>query len=177
MGYDPDFQDWPEKRRGGPRAKGDPTPPVELWSWVYIANLPFPALMGALLTSGLGLLGLAAGVVLLYEVGRRACYGYPWAARIVSYGGVVVAVAQIFPIYHVLAGMAGVGSACFVLNLREFSDGSGLDPVAALIATVVTGLLLLAWAGAMGFPGWAVYSITSRSRPAVEVEWDGPCKP
>lgn len=176
MGYDPDFQDVLAKRIDGFRGEGELAPPVALWSLVYVANLPFPAFMGFLLSHGPGLIGMAMGVALLYEAGRRACLGHPRAARTVSYGGVAVAVAQLFPIFHVLAGMVGVGVACHLFG-RDFPGGSTLGPMGALIATVVTGTLLIAWASVIGLLIRAVISMVSWPRRGSGPRWAGPEKP
>jgi hypothetical protein len=176
MGYDPDFQDLPVKGFDGLRVKGEPTPPVKLWTVVYVANLPFPAFMGFLVSYGPGLLGMAMGVVSLYVAGRRACRGCPWAARTVSYGGVAVAVAQLFPLLQLFAGIVGVGAA-YQARGRNILGGSTLDPAGALIATIVTGLLLIACAGVVGLVGRAVRHAASSLHPDVEGEWTGPAKP
>lgn len=145
MGYDPDFQDLPAKGVDRFRGKREPASLAGLWTWVYIANLPFPAFMGSFICYGTGLLGMVAGAALLYGEGRRSCGRHPWAVGTVCYGGVFVAIAQLVPIFHMLAGMLGVGVAGY-LTRQEVRGGSNLGPTGALIATVVTGLLLIAWA-------------------------------
>ncbi|WP_337173137.1 hypothetical protein [Paludisphaera sp.] len=164
MVYDPDFQDLPDKRPKGFRAKGEPTPPVALWSWVYIANLPLPAYFGADLSFGLGLPGLVAGVVLLYEVGRRSCHACPWAIRRVSHGGVVVAAVQLYPVIHMIIGKLAVDAAFFIVPW-DVANGTRLGPATALVATVVMGLILIAWAGAMGLIGRAVCLLAESRAP------------
>lgn len=171
MVYDPDFHDLPEKRPEKFRAKAAPMPPVALWSWVYVANLPFPAFMGAWLSYGWGLLGMAAGVALLHEAGRRACHVYPWAVQTVSRGGVVVAFCQFFPIPQLLAGAAGVGAACFLLQWDSAAT-LRLDPATALLATIFTGLILIACAGVLGLIGRTItYLVQWLSPTPREDEW------
>ncbi|MDG3004559.1 hypothetical protein [Paludisphaera mucosa] len=161
MVYDPDFAaDFIDKL--GERSAG--RPPVRAWMLVCAGNLIVPGFFGTMLTREGGRLGMVLGVLVVLWLGRRACRHAREAVLTVVYGGWVVAVLQIFPLLQVAAGFCGVGAAVQTGRAMR-SDYTHIDDVfGGLLATLVTGGLLIVVAAVFGLIG----------RLAVRLcRWDG----
>ena len=118
-------------------------PPYLAWSLVYIANLVVPLYLGTAVTDGSGRVGMAIGVVVVFAIGCRVCVMSRWSVLTVVYGGWIVAISQFMPCLQSFAGMMGVGTAT-ALGLATNPRGDHVNSGAGgIVATLVTGFLLL----------------------------------
>jgi len=129
------------------------TPPTWAWSAVVVANLPVTALLGWLITVEMGRVGMACGILLLYWLGYLACFLAGEYVRTVIYGAWVVAVSQTFPLLQIVAG-APANLLVQVMERGEISETGPPESITTLLggllATLVTGSILIASAAAFG---------------------------
>lgn len=175
MAFDSDFDQMSTK---GPRRSSEPEPPIMPWSALYLANLPLPMFMGFCVAYGPGVIGMAVGIAGLYLAGRGACRADSWGVLMFSYGGTLVAGLQMFPVLQLIAGMLGVGTASALGQGGSADNSLPLTAAGGLIATLVTGVVLIACATVAGFVLMAFrYAVSPSFRAAFRGEPDGKCGP
>lgn len=154
MRYDPDFANPIFAKVEGPAADG---PLSRLWFWACVLNSIVPFLLGTAVTSGLARGGMVLGIVAVVWFGWSLAGTFPEVVRTVVYGGWVVALAQLFPVFQVIAGVIAVSAVTQLgLGIGE-GQGSRVDGLAGgFLATIVTGGLLIALAGVLGGIGRVV---------------------
>lgn len=144
---DPDFPgDIIEK--GGEQARIDPT--MIYWTMVCLANLVAPGILGGIATSGNARVGMVLGVFVVLALGLAACQVHRWAVLTVVYGGWIVAGFQPLPLMQFAAGALGMMAAA---EAEAVTGGRPLHLttlLGGLIATVVTGGVLIGFAAAFG---------------------------
>lgn len=157
-------------------APPDPKPPSRFdWTWagywtlVFLANLPVPAFLAIGILPSIGLLGLAAGLVVLYWVGLMVCGCRFRVGRSLVWGGIATAVSQFLPILQFACGMLGLlvwrwTSGCELGSFDNVGEddgrdlGSPIDGVGAFVVVlltaqpmwvvaILTGALFRSWAG------------------------------
>lgn len=123
-----------------------------VWSGVFLGNLVIPLLFGATMVSPAGRAGLALGVGLWWAVGLVGLRQSERARRVAVSGGVCVALSQVVPFLQIMAGMVGLEAATRVEGgpRGEFGEFATLGLAGGLVATLVTGGLLLLAAGGVG---------------------------
>lgn len=168
MAYDPDFDGAIVKRTGWPVGRPMDRPPYDLWTWVFLANLPVATFLGCHAAYGPGLFGMGLGMAVLYAGGRWRCRANPRAVRMVSYGGLITAALQIIPLLQIFAGILGIAAAR-ALGQHENTHAAGaLTILGGLIATLVTGIVLISLAGLAGFFILAVrYAVSPSFRASI----------
>ncbi len=161
MYHDADFAD-PIVAKPGRPSMGATL--ASLWFGVCLVNMIVPALLGLERTRGDGRAGMFLGIVAVLGLGFLAYAGGELreSLRTVTYGGWVVAATQIVPLLQFVAGGLGVGAADAMgwtadrIATENFL--ARVDTLAGgLIATLVTGGLLIAVAGFLGFLGRLVH--------------------
>lgn len=174
MAYDPDFDGAIVKRPGWAADRPGDWPPYDLWTWVYLANLPVATFLGFHTAYGPGLIGMVLGVAGVYAGGRWRCRANPRAFRMVSYGGLITAALQIFPLLHIFAGVLGIGAASVLGQYENTHAAGALTLLGGLIATLVTGIVMISLAGVAGFFILAVrYAVSPSFRATIGGEEAG----
>ena len=137
-----------ERRRNV--ARGETRPPLLWWTLVFGANLVLPLIWGYGSTSGLGRVGMGIGIAVVFAIGCRVSLRSRAAILPVIRGGGIVAASQFVPILHLVAGLVGVRAAHF-LGTTTRGERFGVDTaLGGLVATLVTGIILLAVADIIG---------------------------
>jgi hypothetical protein len=97
-------------------APPDPTPPsrfdwemTKLWTLVFLGNLPVPVWFATGVSSGNGVVGLIAGLAVLYWVGLVLCAGRFRVGRSLVQGGTAVALSQFIPLLQISCGALAIG--------------------------------------------------------------------
>jgi hypothetical protein len=117
------------------------------WIFVFAINMALPLLFSAPMTEQHGRLGMAVAAVLLLVLGCYICAANRKLAMALLAGGAVVALAQLFPIIHIIAGMIGmtVGQAVGHATLDSDDGPSRITSESGgFIVTFVTGGILMA---------------------------------
>jgi MFS family permease len=123
------------------------------WIFVCAINMAVPLLFSATLTEEHGRLGMLLAVVSFFFCGCFLCAFQRGLALAVIIGGVIVALTQLFPILHIVAGWIGmaVGDA---LGLADFGTGDQsprlLNELGGFVVTLITGGILMAIATGIG---------------------------
>jgi hypothetical protein len=73
------------------------------WTDVYVANVFLPLVIGGLVTSNGGSLGMLCAVLTIWAVGLVVCTRAARLGRVLFAGGKVVAVCQLFPVLQVVS--------------------------------------------------------------------------
>ena len=115
-----------------------------------------------MVTSEGGRIGMAAGTALLWYFGHRICAMNDAISRVLVGGGVVVGLAQLFPVAHIFVGLASVGIANALLQ-QPSSDMGVTSEIGGLIATGTMGLVMMSGASVIG----AIGALLFRRRPGV----------
>ncbi len=128
-----------------------------LWPVALAINLIVPVMFGLLVTEHGGRIGMVAGIVLLWYLGHRICVINDALGRALVVGGFIVATTQLIPVLQFVSGIVSVGSVV-ALRLGTAADdehSEGMTELGGLIATVMTGLALMAVAALCGaIVGW-----------------------
>ena len=128
----------------------DTSPWILRWTVIFAVNLAVPTLLASSLIEGTGAFGIVAGMLFLLGGSIAVQLQFPHMVKWAQHAGVVVAVSQFLPILHIVAGDIGIGVATSLRLLSERSaddmDRMVYPPMyfaAALVATIVTGAILL----------------------------------
>jgi hypothetical protein len=132
------------------------------WALVFGLNLIVPLLFGWTVTSEGGRIGMVAGVGLLWYLGHRLCAMSDPIGRALVGGGIVVGLAQLFPVAHICVGVASVEVANAVLQ-QLYPDKGMQSAIGGLIATGMMGLVMMIVAACIGAIGDKLF----RRRPRV----------
>ncbi len=140
------------------------------WVFIFAINMAIPLLFGASMTEQHGRLGMSVAALLLLVFGSFICAANRKLAVALLAGGALVALTQLFPILHIIAGMIGmsVGQALGHATLDTDDDPSRItSELGGFIVTIVTGGILMA--GSL-FIGVVLRFITSfRSRRTISI--------
>ncbi len=123
------------------------------WVAVFVLNMAFPLLFGWSLTREHGRIGMMAAASLLLAMGWCICsVARDFATPFIG-GAAFVALAQLFPILQMIAGLIGMGVGQ-ALDLADFGDESRPDRILSefggFVITIVTGGLLIAAGAGFG---------------------------
>jgi hypothetical protein len=128
---------------------------LRAWVAVFGVNLIAPLFFGSMETRGIGWLGVLAGVVFLLILSVR------WLGRSERHrtpllvGGIGVAIAQVVPVFQIIAGMLAILVREIALegHMGPPDDGGPLVATfpAGLMVTVLTGGMLLIMADSIGW--------------------------
>ncbi|QDV34178.1 hypothetical protein [Tautonia plasticadhaerens] len=123
------------------------------WVKVFAANLPIPLCFGTMSVDRGAFVGLIGALFVMAVLGADACSRWDRPGRAVIGGGVLVALAQMFPLPQVCAGAlalrvaSGLALAVPVEDLG-FSRATGV--AGGFLVTLMTGGLLIAGALLLG---------------------------
>ncbi len=134
------------------RPNGEPKAAREYpYTWVYcfMANLPVPIFLAAVLNTGTVWFGIFLGTLFLCWSGFTFCLLVPYFSKWFVQGTLAVALTQFFPIAHFFAGVQGMRFAG--MYRERFGEPTNEDDsllalhgwVEGLIASVVTGGILV----------------------------------
>ena len=142
-----------------PIAVPDPEPPVDVrgglgrWFVIFFVNLPVCISFGYNSTTGSGRLGMGVGLLILFAAGWESSRRWRSLGVDIVLGGAFVALSQLLPIAQFVAGGIGLTAAGWLdpaVKLPQLPDFAvRFSP--ALVATMITGVLLMAGALALGF--------------------------
>jgi MFS family permease len=123
------------------------------WIFVCAINMAVPLLFSATLTEEHGKLGMLLAVVSFFLCGCLLCAFQRNLALAVIIGGVIVALTQLFPILHIVAGWIGMAVGD-LLGVADFGRGDDsprlLNELGGFVVTLVTGGILMAIATGIG---------------------------
>ncbi|WP_435018438.1 hypothetical protein TA3x_000412 [Tundrisphaera sp. TA3] len=142
MALDPYFRDVADGKIA--RSKG---PMIVAWIAVFCANLPVPLFLAAGLTQKAGKGGMILAILLMLALGAMAVSASRKGGWAVVIGGWIVAVSQLMPVLHIIAGSMGMSAA--LGGTKAYSAGLDDEP-GGFIATIVTGGILITIALAIG---------------------------
>ena len=117
------------------------------WVSVFLFNLAVPFFLGWSMTGTHGRIGLSLAVILLLTSGCWVCTVAPKLGKALIVGGVVVGLAQLFPVLQIFAGMASlaVGEVLGLVDAGgEVSPPGVRSEFGGFIATIMTGGILMA---------------------------------
>ena len=126
---------------------------IAAWPCLFMLNMVFPLLMGWMMTSQKGRIGLGAASLIWLILGWLLCYYKPDYARRLLIGSVLTACSQVFPVLHIILGFIGIFVAEIVGGRITDTDmGPGLfaNEIGAFIVTFVVGGGLIIMAGGIG---------------------------
>ena len=113
------------------------------WGCVFATNLIVPLIFGWTACFRAGVFGMFVGMLVVFGLGCYWSSRSRWVMRTVVYGGWVVASFQLFPFFHVIAGMMAISLA------RSPGAGDAEEPgfitseLGGFIATLGTAAILL----------------------------------
>ncbi len=148
------------------------------WTIVFGLNLPVPVLFGVSVVNGLGgYLGMATGCVMWWGTGVLLCRrGRVQNVRATSWGGLLVAGSQFFPMLQMCSGMAAI-AIMTVLVAPQAGNGRGglqmavgsplLDHLVATGLTLLTGTILISVAAIIGH---LIMFLYRRLKPASSLQ-------
>jgi hypothetical protein len=120
------------------------------WTAVLAANLVLPMSFARDMTDDRGAIGMALAIGLLWLLGDLAGVRRPHLRPVLLSGGILVALAQLVPIFHIIAGLICVRIADRIFpgppvdpalaDVRLVS--ATLSPAGAFLATFLTGGLM-----------------------------------
>lgn len=125
-----------------------------LWTALFALNLPVALIAAAVVgvwTPG-GWAGIAAGLAPAWAVGFAATLVGPRSRRAAWAGAAVVALMQLVPVLHFVAGSLAIGTCCWG-GLPDPDFGDTIHPIGphhAFALTVLTSVPLLAFAAVIG---------------------------
>jgi hypothetical protein len=135
------------------------------WIFIFAINMAIPLLFGASMTEQHGRLGMSVAALLLLVLGSYICAANRKLAVALLAGGAVVALTQLFPILHIIAGMIGmtVGQALGHATLDSDDSPSRItSEYGGFVVTFVTGGILMAGSLFIGVLLRFVTSLRSR---------------
>ena len=116
------------------------------WFFVFAANLIVPLFFGLGMTNEGGRWGMATALSLIWFFGHMCCSRSKEMGCILVVGGLLVAITQIFPMLHIVAGMTSLGIIA-KLNLAEVENSTRYPilrtELSGFIATLLTSIQLL----------------------------------
>ena len=119
---------------------------AERWSWVFAANALLPLALATATGPG-GLAGFAVAAAVLWGLGFAAGATGATTRDVLTFGGLVVAGLQIIPLPQGVA----VGLAVAAWHASFGPADLPPSPAAAFTITLSTGVLLEAFAAALGY--------------------------
>jgi hypothetical protein len=120
------------------------------WGIVFALNSIIPLCFGLDVTRSGGRMGMMAATVALWLLGHILCARSADAASVLVGGGSCLAMTQVVPIVHLMAGRIAL-RLCGVSILGETGP---IGEIRSFIVTMVTGLQLAMVACALGYPLW-----------------------
>jgi hypothetical protein len=129
------------------------------WSAVYGLNLILPLLYGWSMTNDGGRVGMFAMIAMLYAFGIWACRSNRSLGIVLTVGGGIVALTQLFPAPQIFAGMIGTSIANRIEGVAKAPDDVTEDintVLGGVIATGMTGGLLILLALVLGAIFWGL---------------------
>jgi hypothetical protein len=123
---------------------------IGLWVVVFVLNLVIPLMYGLSAARGDARFGMLLGIAILLALGCWASLASRTIGMALLVGGGIVALSQFLPALQILAGLIAVGAAGIIDGTGgRMAVGSFLG---GLVATVVTGGILIGIALALGLP-------------------------
>ena len=123
------------------------------WVFIFVLNMAIPLLFSYSITREHGRAGVSVAVVFLLALGCYACAANRKLAAALMAGGVLVALTQMFPALHIVAGSIGI-SVGQALGLTDRGDAVRSPLVRSefggFVITFVTGGILMATAAGTG---------------------------
>ena len=123
------------------------------WGIVFALNSIIPLCFGWDVTRSGGRIGMAAATVALWLLGHFVCVKSADVASVLVGGGSCLAMSQVFPIVHLVAGAIAL-RLCGVPILNETMVFGPIGEIRCFMVTMVTGLQLAMVACAFGYPLW-----------------------
>jgi hypothetical protein len=123
------------------------------WIFVFAINMAVPLLFSASMTEQYGRLGMSVAALLLLVFGCYICAANRKLAVALLAGGAVVALTQLFPILHIIAGTIGMSVGQTLGHATIDSDDAPAritSEYGGFIVTFVTGGILMAGSLAIG---------------------------
>lgn len=130
-----------------------------MWAIVFGLNMVLPLLFSVELTQHHGRFGMCAASLVLFIAGWVLCALSARTARKLILGAAIVALTQLFPILHVVAGSVSIRIA----ESFQLADGGGGDPdldeggfpeitseLGGFMVTILVGGILLTFASIIG---------------------------
>jgi hypothetical protein len=136
------------------------------WVFIFAINMAVPLLFGSQMTQQHGRLGMSVAALLLLVFGCFICAANRKLAVALLAGGALVALTQLFPILHIIAGMLGMGAGQ-ALGHATLDDDNGPSQITSeaggFIVTFVTGGILMAVSLCTGIALQSIKRFLSRS--------------
>jgi hypothetical protein len=135
------------------------------WVFVFAINMAIPLLFGTSMTEQHGRLGMSVAALLLLVVGCYICFADRKLAVALLAGGAVVALTQLFPILHIIAGTIGMSAGQALGHATIDSDDAPAritSEFGGFIVTFVTGGILMSGSLLVGVLLRFVTSLRSR---------------
>jgi hypothetical protein len=144
------------KPKVGPPVKGF----VVFWLIVFASNLVVPLIFASSLIQQSGRIGMMVAVVLFLIAGWYFGVRFPKIRSRMLAGGSIVAVSQLFPVHHIIAGFIAFEVTRLAGGAIAPTDDEPFGKIATefggFLCTSVTGAILLTIAMAIG---WLLVSI------------------
>ncbi len=124
------------------------------WIVVFGFNLVVPLLFAWSMTEKNGRIGMTVAVIVLLAAGFWICAKARIVGRDLIKGGILVGLAQLFPILHIISGMVGmiVGQRLQLTNMDNETGPIRVNSeLGGFIAALVTGTILMAMSLGTGF--------------------------
>jgi MFS family permease len=134
------------------------------WIFVCALNMAVPLLFSGSMTEEHGKLGMLLAVVSFFSCGCFLCAFQHKLAQAAIIGGAFVALTQLFPVLHIVAGLAGmaIGHALGLADIGSDEQSPRLlSELGGFVVALITGGILMAVA--TGF-GLAIQWIASRRK-------------
>lgn len=150
------------------------------WTVAFLVNLVVPLTIGWNVTEQGGRAGMFAGCLVLFALGWLVCSSYPSQILSINVGGIGTAMAQVFPVPQIAAGCVGVLVAqrierlAFVATPEQDAMPAVFTNLGGLIATLLTGILLITLALLTGMVLRALYQLVSRTPTDPVVAGESP---
>ena len=116
------------------------------WSTIFAANLIVPLLFAWDLTRDRGRIGMAAAIGGWWALSALICVRSRVLATILFVGAALVAISQVWPILHVIAGTVGLELAATGTSELYPILGMKMTEGGGFVATAVTGAVLMLFA-------------------------------
>lgn len=131
------------------------------WSVVFVANLIMPLQFASLIVHQRAWIGVSLAVAAYWRAGLYACRKNRSMSLSLIIGGGLVALSQVYPLLHILAGSIALHANSVSL---EVGSDSLTGAVSGFLATAITGGILLTVATLVGRP----FAKASQPRPTAD---------
>jgi hypothetical protein len=140
------------------------------WTAVFLLNLPIPLLFAWDIGVLHGAVGMAAALIVAGLCGGWVCVLKPKFGFPLVVGGAVVALSQFFPALQLIAGAIAIAIGEMLGQVKP-GRGDAVGQIASeaggFLVTMITGLLLLTAAFAVGWPVQFLLPARWRRGPTV----------